>query len=104
MVDIIDLVLPQGNGYRIGAYYHDGSMDLISIQAGGFEHHSAIEFVGSTFTLRVADLTRPSQRYPAHDPASFGPSFSLTVIPEPTADVFLAVLGFVGVTIRRRKQ
>src|SRR5205085_8469804 len=76
LVDIPDVLLPQGAGYRIGALFLNGFRDLQAILATGFSTDPVISFVTNRFISNgIPAPTLPTESFPSVNPAFFGPSF-----------------------------
>jgi hypothetical protein len=96
-----NVVLPQGTGYRIAAYYESDPPDFDPLQtvASNFDVDPSIAFVNSCYQANVATLTYPTQTASFENPGFFGPSFDFVVVPEPSA--MTLVLASVVLGIRR---
>lgn len=96
--------------YIIGAFYSDGSADVLAGNATTDLTAPSIE-LGDAMTAAGSSLTEPAGTYSANDYGFFGPSFEIVsssnvvsnVVPEP-ASVLLLLLGVASVAAVYRRR
>ncbi len=97
MVDIPDIVLPLGTGYRVGATFLVGSPDH-QAETSSPTTIPEIAYIGGAFVNNgLPDLTFPSTDF---SQTLVGGNFSATV-PEPAS---LGLIGAVGLLLLRRSR
>ncbi len=102
LIDIPDVVLPQANGYEIGALYQVFSLDQQAYNVTGLVVDPSIQFVTSSAVASASGLTFPNAHSANVDPGIFGPSFEVAAVPEPST-LLLFGAGLAGLVITRRR-
>lgn len=101
-VSISDLFLDVGNGYIVGGLNSAQSTDALLFDVSGLATASGIEFVDATFSDFDLGFVRPTQ-FSVAETGFFGPSFTVTSVPEPTSIVLLGT-GLVMLFSARRRR